>query len=184
MHAPIWLGIATPSAYLLSSSLSFACFFIISTFGIGLTLDGPTKLVSRPNVARVCVEVGLLKENLPNRVLIGSTLFYIIWITSNQLFLFEYLSSVRIADDLVMPVTNAKRRIRNLVSTRHREWPMFQEPMLPIRSAPTIETMPAADMQTIEDGPRGEELEPDNNPFRSSPYGRVATLLFFKNRSI
>ena len=61
---------------------------------------------------------------------------------------------------------------------------MFQEPMLPIRSAPTIETMPAADMQTIEDGPRGEELEPDNNPFRSSPYGRVATLLFFKNRSI
>lgn len=42
--------------------------------------------------------------------------------------------------------------------------PMFQEPMLPIRSAPTIETMPAADMQTIEDGPRGEELEPDNNP--------------------
>ncbi|EEF27683.1 conserved hypothetical protein [Ricinus communis] len=41
---------------------------------------------------------------------------------------------------------------------------MFQEPMLPIRSAPTIETMPAADMQTIEDGPRGEELEPDNNP--------------------
>lgn len=24
--------------------------------------------------------------------------------------------------------------------------------------------MPAADMQTIEDGPRGEELEPDNNP--------------------
>lgn len=76
MHAPIWLGIATLSAYLLSSSLSFAFFFIIYTLGIGLTLDGPTKLVSRPNVARVCVEVGLLKENLQNRVLIGSTLYY------------------------------------------------------------------------------------------------------------
>jgi hypothetical protein len=69
-----------------------------------------------------------------------------------------------------MPVTNAKWRIRNLVSTRHREWPMFQEPMLPIRSAPTTEVslrdsdVAAADMQTIEDGPRGKELEPDNNP--------------------
>lgn len=42
-----------------------------------------------------------------------------------------------------MPVTNAKWQIRNLVSTRHREWPMFQEPMLP--SEPTTETMPAAD---------------------------------------
>lgn len=69
-----------------------------------------------------------------------------------------------------MPVTNAKWRIRNLVSTPHREWPMFQEPMLPIRSAPTTEVslrdsdVAAADMQTIEDGPRGKELEPDNNP--------------------
>jgi hypothetical protein len=47
---------------------------------------------------------------------------------------------------------------------------MFQEPMLPIRSAPTTEVslrdsdVAAADMQTIEDGPRGKELEPDNNP--------------------
>lgn len=53
----------------------FRLFSIVSTFGIGLTLDGPTKLVSRPNVARVCVEVGLLKENLQNRVWIGSTLY-------------------------------------------------------------------------------------------------------------
>ncbi|GMY33680.1 hypothetical protein FCV25MIE_28922 [Fagus crenata] len=56
--------------------------------------------------------------------------------------------------------------------------------MLPIQAAPTTKTMPAADnagivqnepaevnadvatayMQTIEDGPRGEELELDNNP--------------------
>lgn len=69
-----------------------------------------------------------------------------------------------------MTVTNAKWRIRNPVSTRHRERPMFQEPMLPIRSAPTTEVslrdsdVAAADMQTIEDGPRGKELEPDNNP--------------------
>lgn len=81
------------------------------------------------NKARVCVEIGLLKENPPNRVLIGSTVY--VWITSKKSFLFEYLSSARIADDKVMPVTNAKWRIRNLVSTRHREWPMFQEPMLP-----------------------------------------------------
>ena len=58
----------------------------------------------------------------------------------------------------------------NPVSTRHREWPMFQEPMLPIRLAPTTEVslrdsdVAAADMQTIEDVPRGKELEPDNNP--------------------
>ena len=30
----------------------FRLFSIVSTFGIGLTLDGPTKLVSRSNVAR------------------------------------------------------------------------------------------------------------------------------------
>lgn len=47
----------------------------MSTFGSGLTLEGPTKLVSRPNLARVCVEIGLLKENLSNRVLIGSTVY-------------------------------------------------------------------------------------------------------------
>lgn len=47
---------------------------------------------------------------------------------------------------------------------------MFQEPMLPIRSAPTTEVslrdsdLAAADMQTIEDSPRGKKLEPDNNP--------------------
>ncbi|EEF30423.1 conserved hypothetical protein [Ricinus communis] len=80
-------------------------------------------------------------------------------ITSNQLFLFEYLSSVCIVDD-----KNAKWQIRNLESTRHREWPMFQEPMLPIQSIPTIETMPTVDMQTLKDGPWGEEREPDNNP--------------------
>lgn len=53
----------------------FRLFSIVFTFGIGLTLNGPTKLVSRPNVARVCVEVDLLKENLPNRVWIGSTVY-------------------------------------------------------------------------------------------------------------
>lgn len=35
------------------------------------------------------------------------------------------------------------------MSTRHREWPMFQEPMLPIRSEPTTETMPAAENAAI-----------------------------------
>lgn len=67
----------------------------------------------------------------------------------------EYLSSARIADDKVMPVTNAKWRIRNLVSTRHREWPMFQEPMLPIRLAPTTETIPTADNDaaTVQNAP-------------------------------
>lgn len=40
------------------------------------------------------------------------------------------------------------------MSTRHREWPMFQEPMLPIRSAPTTETMPAADnAATVQNAP-------------------------------
>uniref|UniRef100_A0A6N2N2F6 Cytochrome oxidase subunit I profile domain-containing protein n=1 Tax=Salix viminalis TaxID=40686 RepID=A0A6N2N2F6_SALVM len=108
----------------------------VSTFGIGLT--GPTKLVSRPNVARVCVEVGLLKENLQNRVWIGSTV---------------YGSPAR-NHDKVMPVTNAKWQIRNLVSTRHREWPMFQEPMLP--SEPTTETMPAADNAAlVQNAPAG-----------------------------
>ncbi|KAH7511609.1 hypothetical protein FEM48_ZijujMtG0003400 (mitochondrion) [Ziziphus jujuba var. spinosa] len=101
-----------PSARFLPPSslwIELSLFSIVSTFGIGLA--GPTKLVSRPNVARVCVEIGLLKENLPNH-------------------------------DKVMPVTNAKSRIRNLVSTH----------------------VAAADMQTIEEGPRGKELEPDNNP--------------------
>ncbi len=58
---------------LLSSSLSFACF--LSSLLSELAWPGPTKLVSRPNVARVCVEVDLLKENLPNRVWIGSTVY-------------------------------------------------------------------------------------------------------------
>ena len=54
MHAPIWPHL--PIVFF----FEFRLFSIVSTFGIGLTLDGPTKLVSRPNVARVCVEVGLL----------------------------------------------------------------------------------------------------------------------------
>ncbi|KAA0059498.1 hypothetical protein E6C27_scaffold48829G00010 [Cucumis melo var. makuwa] len=81
----------------------FFFFFAVSTFGIGLTLEGPTKLVSRP----------------PLRIKLGK-----------KSFLF---SSARIADEKVMPVTNAKN-------------------------------VAAADMETIFDGPRGEELEPDKNP--------------------
>lgn len=72
MHAPIW--VSRPHLPILFF-FEFRLFSIVSTFGIGLPLDGPTKLVSRPNVARVCVEVGLLKENLPNRLWIGSTVY-------------------------------------------------------------------------------------------------------------
>lgn len=72
MHAPIL--VSRPHLPIVFF-FEFRLFSIVSTFGIGLTLEGPTKLVSRPNVARVCVEIGLLKENLPNRVLIGSTVY-------------------------------------------------------------------------------------------------------------
>lgn len=48
--------------------------------------------------------------------------------------------------------------------------------LLPLKLAFVIQMYVAADMQTIEDGPRGEELDPDNNP--------QAPLLFFNNRSI
>jgi len=34
------------------------------------------------NKARVCIEIGLIKEPLPNRVLIGSTVY--VWITSKK----------------------------------------------------------------------------------------------------
>ena len=66
-----------------------------------------------------------------------------------------------------MLVKNAKWRIRNLVSTRHRKCPMFQEPMLPSTTTKVSlcdSDVHAIDMQTIEDDPRGKELEPDNNP--------------------
>ncbi|KAF9660773.1 hypothetical protein SADUNF_SadunfMtG0009300 (mitochondrion) [Salix dunnii] len=66
-------------------------------------------------------------------------------------------------DDKVMPVTNAKWQIRNLVSTRHREWPMFQEPMLP--SEPTTETMPAADNAAlVQNAPAGVAEAANNAP--------------------
>jgi hypothetical protein len=62
-----------------------------------------------------------------------------------------------------MPVTNAKWQIRNLVSTRHREWPMFQEPMLP--SEPTTETMPAADNAAlVQNAPAGVAEAANNAP--------------------
>ena len=48
MHAPIW--VSRPHLPIVFFC-EFRLFSIVSTFGIGLPLDGPTKLVSRPNVA-------------------------------------------------------------------------------------------------------------------------------------
>ena len=47
MHAPIWVWVSRlhpPIVFF----FEFRLFSIVSTFGIGLTLEGPTKLVSRP----------------------------------------------------------------------------------------------------------------------------------------
>jgi len=47
MHAPIWVCVSRlhpPIVFF----FEFRLFSIVSTFGIGLTLEGPTKLVSRP----------------------------------------------------------------------------------------------------------------------------------------
>ncbi len=57
MHAPIW--VSRPHLPIVFF-FEFRLFSIVSFFGIGLT--GPTKLVSRPNAARVCVEIGLLSR--------------------------------------------------------------------------------------------------------------------------
>lgn len=59
MHAPIW--VSQPHMPIVFF-FEFRLFSIVSIFEIGLTLDGPTKLVSRLKVARVCVEVGLLSR--------------------------------------------------------------------------------------------------------------------------
>ena len=52
----------------------------------GSQVFAPLPLVSRfhpsHNKARVCIEIGLIKETLPNRVLIGSTVY--VWITSKK----------------------------------------------------------------------------------------------------
>lgn len=85
MHAPIW--VSRPHLPIVFF-FEFRLFSIVSTFGIGLTLDGPTKLVSRPNVARCRSRSSQGKP--PKSSL---DWIYCVWITSKKSFLFEYLSS-------------------------------------------------------------------------------------------
>ena len=71
MHAPIG---ATPSAYCLL--LFFRCLDFRNWPDPWRSYEACLTPPSQ-NQARVCVEIGLIKENLPNRLLIGSTVVYL-----------------------------------------------------------------------------------------------------------
>lgn len=58
-HVPVWVSL---EALLIHSFDKVALFMITSTIGSPLKLDAATALLSRPNVARICVEVNLCKD--------------------------------------------------------------------------------------------------------------------------
>ncbi|XP_077218081.1 uncharacterized protein LOC143852544 [Tasmannia lanceolata] len=65
--AAVWIALPFLPVVLFQEDVLFS---IASLFGRALAIDKPTRILSRTNVARVCVEVNLLME-LPCRVWIG-----------------------------------------------------------------------------------------------------------------
>src|SRR3954468_18855113 len=63
-YAPIWVSMPNLPLFLFNKQ---SLFFIGSILGKPLTLDAPTAEITRPNLARLCVEIDLLKS-LPPRV--------------------------------------------------------------------------------------------------------------------
>ncbi|XP_077217757.1 uncharacterized protein LOC143852244 [Tasmannia lanceolata] len=65
--AAVWIALPFLNVVFFQEDVLFS---IASVVGRALAIDGPTRILSRTNVARVCVEVSLLME-LPHRVWIG-----------------------------------------------------------------------------------------------------------------
>ena len=62
--APVWFNLAKLPVHLFDKQCLFQ---IVSCLGRPLFIDSATANLTRPSVARVCVEVDLLKE-LPSRI--------------------------------------------------------------------------------------------------------------------
>lgn len=65
---PTWIGLEGLSIHLFNKGSLFS---IANLIGKAMKIDEPTANLTRPSVARICIEVNHLK-NLPKRIWIGT----------------------------------------------------------------------------------------------------------------